>query len=413
VEFGKPRPVAGLDLEQDEKMIARREGSTLVIFAKEKGMTAEFSGAELAHLLTWCESSGADAFVHRLFRLGLIQDHAADAPVILAGYGKQREGIPRALHIDVTDYCPLSCRQCYRSSQAEYEHMTPSAFAAAVSEAEELGFLQIAIGGGEPLCHPQINELIACVGLTEMAVSLTTSGALPPQNDLAATIAGLRQAGLNHIQVSLNGSTEKTNSLSRDGYRQARALLAYLGDCKMSWGVNWTARTDNLHELEEVCDLAASLGADNVNVLRYKPSGNEDYMTTALSSEAEQALAARLRRVRGVNIKVDSAYSFLFHLLYDNVRTNTVGCAAGTGFVSLTTSGAFKPCSHLPDTSAWRGTGLRAYLSSPNYLDFLRAKAVPLEMCRPCRHLQTCGGCRAIAKHPEGYSLVCPALVVP
>jgi pyrroloquinoline quinone biosynthesis protein E len=415
------------------------EGETLAVFEKKSGMTAEFSGAELLRLLSWCRSPGEDEFVRRLFRLGILTDRGTDAPAVLRGYGRQREGRPRALHIDVTDYCPLACPQCYRAgARAEpagsngradagvcadgngqagvsgRTDMSLPGFAALIREAAGLDCFQIAVGGGEPLCHPRIEELIACAGRTEMAVSLTTSGALPPGARLPEKISGLREAGLNHIQVSLNGSTEETNRRSRDGYRQATALMQHLGGCGLSWGVNWTARADNLHELEALCALAADLGADNVNVLRYKPAGNEDYAGAALRGEEERALAARLRRVRGVRIKVDSAYSFLFRLLYGDAPEIAAGCAAGTGFVSVTAAGAFKPCSHLAD--AFPAKGLRAYLRSRAYLDFLREKASPPGTCRLCRHARTCGGCRAIAPAPEtgcGAGMdpasVCPA----
>jgi MoaA/NifB/PqqE/SkfB family radical SAM enzyme len=139
------------------------------------------------------------------------------------------------------------------------------------------------------------------------------------------------------------------------------ALIRALGGGRgLSWGVNWTARADNLDDLENVCALAARYGADNVNVLRYKPGAGENYAWAALDSARTAELASRLRRIRAPRIEVDSAYACLLWTAAAPGAPPALphrrgGCAAGADFIAVTADGAFKPCSHLPDRTMAAG----------------------------------------------------------
>ena len=121
-----------------------------------------------------------------------------------------KESLPvptvRMLRLSVTDRCNFRCRYCLPAGGAELFH------AAEMLSAQQLVDLtawltahtaieRVRITGGEPLIHPEIEEIVA--GLAALPaireVSLTTNGAL-----LARKAWRLRRAGLKRVNISLD-----------------------------------------------------------------------------------------------------------------------------------------------------------------------------------------------------------------
>lgn len=381
-------------------MIAERYGEKLYMFEKRSGTTGVFSGRELDLLFDYVRTGERTAFVARLFDLRILApDETASREAILAA---GENSIPgdwprfRALHVELTNRCPLACPQCYKGGGGTYD-MRPETFEKLVDEAEGTGVFQIALGGGEPLAYAHLPAAVRLVGRTEMSVTLTTGGRGLTQR----LLEDLTDAGLNHVQVSLNSLDREINALSRDGYDDATAALERLSANGVSFGINWTARQDNLSGFGDLVAFAAGLGADNVNILRYKPSGLEGFDDVALSPAQSLTLAGAIGRARGVKIKVDSAYSQLLCLLHgEGVDEEQCGCGAGRTFVAVTPEGAFKPCSHLRMETA--SESLATYAKSADLAAFLEAAGQLDDLCGSCLHGKRCGGCRAICERRYG-----------
>jgi cyclic pyranopterin phosphate synthase len=127
----------------------------------------------------------------------------AERPLV-DGFGRRHTD----LRISVTDRCNLRCTYCMpldvvfkpREELLSYEEIARVARVAA-----NRGIRSIRITGGEPLVRRGVDELVrqlvATPGIEE--VSLTTNGLL-----LEEQAAGLRQAGLNRLNVSLDSLRE-------------------------------------------------------------------------------------------------------------------------------------------------------------------------------------------------------------
>lgn len=385
-------------------MIVQYSGSKLVTFEKRSGMTGIFTGQELELVKIYAEDGIKTPFIERLFDLGIFSGEILGN--LRRGLGQLGKEVPYALHIDSTTDCPLSCPQCYKGEAGDV-FLSPKTFERLIVEAEKLRIFQIAIGGGEPLCHPELAGMIAAVAGTEMAVTLTTSGCGLTKERLQE----LADAGINHIQVSLNGSTEAVHSRSRDGFEVAIQALGLLSGSGVSFGVNWVARKDNLDDFPAMAAYVKSLNADNINILRYKPSPAEPYEKVALDQDEFYRLVAMIRQVRGLTVKTDSAYSnLLVYLNHGRVSANSCGCGAGKTFVAITADGEFKPCSHLQLTH--RADSLSNYLDSLLLKSFLTGEVSDGD-CGSCSYQDVCGGCRAICHSVTGDMFAgesdCPA----
>lgn len=370
-------------------MIAKKHQGVLRIFEKSTGMTAVFSGQELALLAAYLATGKQTPFIKRLYDLGILVDAGQLETISQAMQGECGTSL-EALHIELTDKCPLSCPQCYKDNKQASEMPFP-VLVKLVQEAQKLNLFQIALGGGEPLVYSKLLVAVKLIAKTQMAVSLTTSG----YGLNKKLLDDLLLAGLNHMQISLNSLDEKTNRTSRDGYEYAVAALNLLAASKLSFGINYVARQDNFAAFEQLVNYACEIGADNINVLRYKPSGHEDYQRNALTVQQIVALAECVSRVRGIKIKVDSAYSQLLVYLHgkqtDPLRS---GCGAGSTFLAVTPEGRFSPCSHLP-LAVW-ADNLGDYLVGQDLAAFLVEKNKLTGICGCCLHSSLCGGCRAV-----------------
>ncbi len=374
-------------------MILQYSDDKLVTFEKTTGMTGIFTGNELQLIKNYAKCGEQTPFIDRLYDLGIFCGNASRE--LHGQLDIPQKPAPYALHIDTTTFCPLHCPQCYKGDTGD-TFLAWDRYQALIAEAEQLHIFQIALGGGEPLCHPRIVDMVQAVAGTEMAISITTSGS----GLTGERLTDLTHAGLNHIQISLNGSTEAVHSYSRDGFDEAIAALELLSGKGISFGVNWVARRDNLDDFPAVVSYVKSLGADNINVLRYKPSPVESYEKAALNREEFYRLAAMIKQVRGLTVKTDSAYSnLLVYLNHGRVSANSCGCGAGRTFAAVTAEGQFKPCSHLQLTHTAGSLG--DYLESRELREFLTAR-VQTQDCGVCSYQNVCGGCRAICHNVTG-----------
>ena len=82
---------------------------------------------------------------------------------------------PKLLQVEITDLCPLNCKQCYKdlenSSEMGYEK-----FKEIIIESSEIGVKSVMLNGGEPLLHSKIVDLIKLATQHGISCTCFTSG---------------------------------------------------------------------------------------------------------------------------------------------------------------------------------------------------------------------------------------------
>lgn len=163
----------------------------------------------------------------------------------------------RDLRLSLTDRCNLRCTYCM---PAEGLAWLPNAEQLSVEEFHELaticvshGIERIRLTGGEPLVHPELERLVALLATLEPRpeLALTTNGL-----GLAARAKGLRVAGLDRINISL------------DTLRAERFLAI--------------TRRDRHGEVLDGIDAALAVGFDRVKVNAVLMRGINDDEAAAL-----------------------------------------------------------------------------------------------------------------------------------
>ena len=374
----------------------RPEENALLIWNPTQARTAYISGPELNALENWLtgQSSG---FITRLENLGLIS--LSHKPAITKAITQCKStksptnsfSAPESLHIELTSHCPLNCPQCYKHTQSHPStHQDPNFLSYVIKQAAEMQVFQIALGGGEPLTYPHLNHIVQEIHQQNMASSITTSGHGLNQHALNNLIT----QGLNHIQISLNGSTAAIHSHSRDGFNHAINALSLLQNAPISYGVNWVARRDNIQDFPQFIAKMKSYNAGNINILRYKPSKNENYPDICLSQEDLSFLAKTIKSTRGIRLKTDSAFAGL--LCHLNQRISFMsGCGAARRFLALDSQGNYRPCSHVPIKE--KSDSLHQLWHSSKNLHMFRTIGNKIgQPCANCSYLTGCYGCRAV-----------------
>jgi len=106
---------------------------------------------------------------------------------------------PVDVHIIPMRRCNLACTYCNEFD--DYSAPVPiEQMYARLDRLGELGTTIVTISGGEPLLHPQLDEIIARVRRNGMIAGMITNGYLLT----AERIQRLNRAGLDHLQISID-----------------------------------------------------------------------------------------------------------------------------------------------------------------------------------------------------------------
>src|SRR5580692_8619680 len=129
-----------------------------------------------------------------------------EARVVVKGAASTRH--PIMAHIIPTRRCNLACTYCN-----EYDDFSPPV---AVEEMKkrldllaDMGTSIITISGGEPLLHPELDEIIRHIRKRGMIAGMITNGFLLTQK----RIEELNRAGLEHLQISIDNTKPDDVSL--------------------------------------------------------------------------------------------------------------------------------------------------------------------------------------------------------
>jgi len=156
---------------------------------------------------------------------------------------------------ELTHRCPLHCVYCSNPLElAKRQVELPTEiWVRILREAAEAGVLQADLTGGEPLVRADLLELVRAGRRSGLYMSLITSG-LPLDE---AKLAALVEAGLDHFQLSFQGSSEQTAREISNTFSHAHKLrvLQWLKKHRVGVTLNFVIHRQNISELEGMLEL--------------------------------------------------------------------------------------------------------------------------------------------------------------
>jgi pyrroloquinoline quinone biosynthesis protein E len=309
---------------------------------------------------------------------------------------------PLWLLAELTYACPLQCPYC--SNPLDYarrrEELSTEEWTRVLEQARELGAVQLGLSGGEPALRRDLEQLVARARGLGYYTNLITSGVGLD----VARLEALRQAGLDHVQVSFQAADAALNdSLAGTACfehklavaRQVKALGYPMVLC-------FVLHRRNLHQVAEMLRLAEELGADYVELATTQYYGwalrNRAGLLPRRAQllEAEAAVAAYRRSDGGMQV---------YYVVPDYYETRPKPCMHGWGSLYLVVApdGIALPCHAAGELPGMEFPNLRhcsvewAWTRSAAFRRF-RGEEWMRSPCRDCpERRQDFGGCRCQA----------------
>ena len=311
---------------------------------------------------------------------------------------------PLGLLAELTHRCPLGCPYCSNplALDSRADEIDTATWARVFKEAAALGVLQVHLSGGEPAARRDLADIVKAAREANLYSNLITSAVgLTPQ-----TLAALAEAGLDHVQISIQDSEEKSadHIAGYDGASaRKRSLAAEVVKLGLPLTVNMVVHRANIARIEPMVELALSLGAARVEIAHVQYYGWALKNRAALMPSREQVERA-VREVEALRAK-HRGRIVIDAVVPDYYARFPKPCVGGWGRRSLnvTPAGRVLPCHAaevIPGLEFWnvREHSLaEIWRASPAFMAF-RGTDWMQEPCKSCeRREQDFGGCRCQA----------------
>jgi PqqA peptide cyclase len=251
---------------------------------------------------------------------------------------------PLWLLAELTYKCPLHCIFCYNPvNYAENRNeLSTAQWVDVMQQARKLGAAQLGFSGGEPLLRDDLEELVAEGHRFGYYTNLITSGIGLTE----ARIARMRDAGLDHIQLSFQDSTKEMNdfltSTKTFDLKSRVAKLVKQYDYPMV--LNVVLHRYNLDHIDRIIQMALDMEVE------YLELANTQYYGWGLVNRAHLLPShEQLKRAEGVvneyRAKVGNKIRILF-VVPDYFEDRPKACMNGWGsvFLAVTADGTALPC---------------------------------------------------------------------
>ncbi len=312
-------------------------------------------------------------------------------------------GPPLWLLAELTYRCPLHCVFCsnpldYAAHSAE---LSTDVWCDVLSQARALGAVQLGLSGGEPLLRDDLEEIVAHAHRLGFYVNLITSGVGLSEERARR----LKEAGLDHIQLSFQDSTRELNDFlsSTRTFELKSRVAATIKKLGYPMVLNCVMHRYNLPHVEQIINMAEAMGADFLELANTQYYGwawlNRDALMPTVQDLVDAAVIVDHHRERL------SGRMKILWVSPDYADAKPKACMNGWGsvFLLVAPDGVAMPCHsarilpglQLPQVQQ---SSLREIWYDSVAFNRYRGTAWMSETCRSCDERERdFGGCRCQA----------------
>ena len=311
---------------------------------------------------------------------------------------------PLALLAELTYRCPLQCPYCSNPLElGRYrQELDTDTWRRVFREAAELGVIQLHLSGGEPLVRRDIIDLVREARRLGLYSNMSTGATVVDE----AMLDRLREAGLDHLQVSLLDTDPESNDYLAGARSFDRKRDAVLGAKQRGFPVtlNVVLHRQNLDRIDKILALALEWKVDRIELAHTQYTGwafrnRAALMPTRAQVERADAAVARVRDT------VDASRLDILHVVPDYFEDRPKACLQGWGsvFMAVAPDGCVLPCQTAREIQGLEFPNVRdsslhdIWFDAPVFQRFRGTDWMP-EPCRSCdRREIDFGGCRCQA----------------
>jgi pyrroloquinoline quinone biosynthesis protein E len=321
----------------------------------------------------------------------------------MAGLNNTKLTPPRWLLAELTYKCPLQCPYC--SNPLDYaqhnSEISTEDWKRVLTQARKMGAVQLGFSGGEPLSRQDLTELVEHARQLGYYSNLITSG----YGLTEERIIQLKKAGLDHIQLSIQASSQELNDhiAGTESYESKKKVAGLIKKHGYPMVLCVVIHRENIHQMEEILQMAEQLGADYVELANTQYYGwahkNRDLlMPTKEQYEKAELIAQSYKEKVADKMKI-------YYIIPDFHEDRPKPCMNGWGttFLTIAPDGVALPCHsarELPelDCPSVNDFSIEQIWNESKAFNFFRGNEWMKEPCRSCDEKEKdFGGCRCQA----------------
>ncbi len=321
----------------------------------------------------------------------------------MAGSNNPKITPPRWLLAELSYKCPLQCPYCSNPlDYAKYpDEISTEDWKRVLTQARKMGAVQLGLSGGEPLTRQDLSDIVKHARELGYYSNLITSGYGLHED----RIVELKQAGLDHIQVSIQASSQELNDhlAGTESYQHKKEVAHLVKKHGYPMVLCVVLHRENIHQMPQILEMAEELGADYLELANTQYYGwahaNRDQLlpSKAQFDEAEKIAQAYKKKVAG-KMKI-------YYVIPDYYENRPKACMNGWGttFLTIAPDGAALPCHSARDLPGLDIPNVKDYSIEEIWhqskaFNFFRGFEWMKEPCRSCNEKENdFGGCRCQA----------------
>ena len=316
---------------------------------------------------------------------------------------------PTEVHLNITHRCPAGCSHCYMDSTpaSSSGDMEIGRFKSIIDSIAQMKVFHVAIGGGEPVLHPDIAEMFRYCRSMSIVPNMTTNGLYIPGFILDEPgLAG-------QVNVSMDGIGDSyMETRGHDGFSKADRSLRLLAKSGARAGINCVVSRKNFLALEKIVEYAESIGLGEVEFLRFKPAGRASgiYSGMKLTADENVSLFPKIMDIcarHDIRVKLDCSFAPMICRHDPDPKLldffGIPGCDGGNALAGIGVDGRVSPCSFIREGSFDSLELPSAWTGGETFREFRTWEFTAPQPCASCEYLKICrGGCHAVSRFVTG-----------
>lgn len=309
----------------------------------------------------------------------------------------QNEG----LYIYLTNDCNLACTHCYMySGKPKIDELDKKEWFKIITNAKENGISAITFTGGEVLQYKDWFEIIKFAKENNMSVTLLTNGVLWDKEKIEKS-----KSYIDEVQISLDGTDEKLNSIIRGkgNFHQALDNVKLFVEAGVKTVIATTPTLDNVHKIKKTYINFARTLIDEMQSENLYFKMAQKLITgrkvQALMKDKAKEYSTITRKLANTLYPNAEIRNFINNM---EVGTGLQNC--GYGGLSISSDGKFFLCNRVEDIEplATNKDYFKTIMEKANY--YYQWSSVDNVMpCMSCEIKYICGGgCRIDEYHFAG-----------
>jgi radical SAM protein with 4Fe4S-binding SPASM domain len=306
----------------------------------------------------------------------------------------QAPSAPYRMDLALTYRCNDNCSHCYNARPRDFRELSTEEWFAILDQLWEIGVPHICFTGGEATLRQDLPELIRHAEQAGQITGLLSNGRRLHD---AGYVASLVEAGLDHVQITLESLNEATHDqmvAAPGAWRQTVKGIRNALEAGLFVMTNTTLLNANAGEIGETIDYLAEMGVPTIGINALIYAGKGATVGTGIPESALEPLLKEVRARTERNGQRLIWYTPTQYCHFDPVQLElgVKGCTAAAYNMCVEPDGGVIPCQSFYEQLGNMLSDSWDSIWNHDRALWLREKRYAPQACQGCSVLAECGG---------------------